>query len=58
MILCIEDCGVSHYSLLCCSVYVLLPAGLCYGKPEAAGLALLLPLLCLSHLGGAMLLVV
>lgn len=26
--------------------------GLCYGKPEAAVLALLLPLLCLSHLGG------
>lgn len=28
------------------------PSGLCYGKPEAAGLALLLPLLCLSHLAG------
>jgi uncharacterized integral membrane protein len=27
--------------------------GLCYGKAEAAGLAVLLPLLCLSHLADA-----
>lgn len=33
-------------------VHNMLAAGLCYGKPEAAGLAVLLPLLCLTHLAG------
>jgi hypothetical protein len=33
-------------------VECLCAAGLCYGKAEAAVLAVLLPLLCLSHLGG------
>lgn len=31
---------------------VAIKEGICYGKPEAAGLAVLLPLLCLSHLSG------
>lgn len=31
---------------------VAIKEGLCYGKPEATMLAVLLPLLCLSHLGG------
>eukprot|EP00879_Flechtneria_rotunda_P018631 GHRR01019552.1.p1 GENE.GHRR01019552.1~~GHRR01019552.1.p1 ORF type:complete len:239 (+),score=80.45 GHRR01019552.1:283-999(+) len=31
---------------------VAIKEGLCYGKPEAAALALLLPVLCLSHLSG------
>lgn len=41
-----------HAVAVLCYCGCRLHAGLCYGKPEAAVLAVLLPLLCLSHLGG------
>lgn len=31
---------------------VAIKEGICYGKPEAAALAALMPLLCLTHLSG------
>lgn len=34
------------------AVGVAIKEGICYGKAEAAGLAMALPLLCLAHLSG------
>lgn len=44
--------NIGVYALAAPAAGVAIKEGICYGKSEAAGLAVLLPLLCLSHLSG------
>jgi uncharacterized integral membrane protein len=41
-----------HRTSGACHAGVAIKEGICYGKAEAAGLAVALPLLCLAHLSG------